>query len=699
MMTTKYGPRFILRIFPLLVLPLISHAMEINSMTMSQLGKAYAVNAQNVPIQVNTSFTGGSSVKNTAYQQQIELNLFEIVKVAGEIQVDPTHLGQVADIIVYVGWTAVSLPTAGELFYMLDKQGNILWWNQNPAQLVAFREQVTLITNQPVTLYSGKLPVAGKLRIFFGYRLQEGTLVTNSQPMEAIVNDTSFMPRFETAVCPMTLPKGVVDGKDVKCGYVTVPEQHANPKGRTLRLAVAIFPSTSATPAADPFVMEEGGPGGSTLKSFGSMLLDAQNPLFTLFRVQRDMVLVEQRGTLYSDPYLSCEEVQKFTLDALDQLLTQEEGDRRYHEAITACRDRLRAQGLNLSAYNSVENAADMAMALTALGYDKFNFYGVSYGTMLAQHLMRDYPERLRSVILDSVVPLEMKFIPKMATTADRSLRLLFAKCAADTDCNKNFPKLEQVFFDTVDRLNQSPAFIQIKDSSGNPHFLFFTGNNLINDQIFPLLYATQILPLLPAMIYRVAGGDYTSSELVIETFLFQDTTADGMFNSVICAEDADYTEADYDLAGLYPQLAVLAKQGDVRETCTLWQVEPLGTYIDQPVDRDIPTLVMSGEFDPVTPPSFGEMVAKHLSHAYAYSFPGVGHGTIDGGDCPVAMMLVFLENPAQAPDDNCIAEMGIKFAGNFELPSRRLRTIVDRRGLGNLGVLRFPKPARFRKP
>jgi hypothetical protein len=98
-------------------------------------------------------------------------------------------------------------------------------------------------------------------------------------------------------------------------------------------------------------------------------------------------------------------------------------------------------------------------------------------------------------------------------------------------------------------------------------------------------------------------------------------------------------------------------------------------------VDSDIPTLVMSGEFDPVTPPSFGEAVAKHLNHAYAYSFPGVGHGTIDGGDCPVSMMLVFLENPTQAPDDNCITEMGIKFARNFELPSRRLRTIADRIG------------------
>ena len=159
-------------------------------------------------------------------------------------------------------------------------------------------------------------------------------------------DDRGALSTFEEAACPMELPTSVRQGEDIVCGYVTVPEQHAYPEGETLRLAVAAVKSTSEHPAPDPLVMEAGGPGVSTLALLPSML-----PGLADLRAQRDVVLVEQRGTLYAKPHLLCD------------------------EALPACRDRFLADGVNLSAYNSLEITADIVMALTALGHDKFNFY------------------------------------------------------------------------------------------------------------------------------------------------------------------------------------------------------------------------------------------------------------------------------------------------------------------------------------
>ncbi len=640
--------------------------------TLPSLGLAHLTTVQGERLAFDTSFVGGISVNGMTYQKLVELNLSDTVKIDGNIKVSPTHLDQLAEIVVYAGLLPSFTTSTDEQFYMLGNGGKILAWDQNPTHLMAFQSNVTLITNQQVSLYSGTFYLPGTLQIFFGYRLSDGTLVTSSESINAVIHSPSFTPQFEAALCPFDIPKGFLEGQDVKCGYVAVPETHANPQGRTIRLAVARFPSLSEAPAPDPLVMEQGGPGGSTLDSFAMNFLDLEDASFQVFRQRQDVVLIEQRGTLYSEPFLTCKEVAQLQQEMLNFEVPAEEIETRQKEALTACQDRFQAVGINLSAYNSVENAADMAMVMTALGYDKFNFYGVSYGTMLAQHLMRDYPHRLRSVLLDSVVPLNVNFVPKTANTGDRSLRLLFQKCAADSECNRHFLNLEQVFFDTVDYLNQNPGLLFVKDQMGKPYILSFTGDDFMVSQIFTLLYVTSVIPYLPAIIYQVAGGDYSSTEWLLGILLFDNTFADGMGNSVICAEDADYTDADYDTTGLYPQIAAIAKADDVRERCAIWKVAPLGSYVDNPVESDIPTLILSGEMDPITPPSFGEEAAKYLRQGYAYTFPGVGHGVIGGGECPQSMMQAFLENPWQRPNDSCMATLGIQFATEFELPSRQ---------------------------
>jgi pimeloyl-ACP methyl ester carboxylesterase len=153
-----------------------------------------------------------------------------------------------------------------------------------------------------------------------------------------------------------------------------------------------ILHSPNAEHSPDPLVMAQGGPGGSTIDFFGAVMTGG---LGTQFLAQRDIILIEQRGTFYAKPNLVCDEFLTSNLAVLDQTLSVPETDNLNLAAAGACYDRLTAEGINLSAFNSVENAADVPMVISALGYSEYNYYGVSYGTMLAQHLMTPTPPRI----------------------------------------------------------------------------------------------------------------------------------------------------------------------------------------------------------------------------------------------------------------------------------------------------------------
>ena len=470
---------------------------------------------------------------------------------------------------------------------------------------------------------------------------------------------------WEEAPCPMDLPPGAVEGEHITCGYVTVPEVRTRfgeggPEVHTIRLATAVIHSASDPPAPDALVMLAGGPGDSALTRFVQLLA---SPGMEGFWAEREIVLVEQRGTRYSTPFLHCDEMSELKLDLLEENLGDEEEEALKLAAWTDCRERFVESGVDLAAYNSVENAADIVAVADALGYDQVNLYGGSYGSLLAQHVMRDYPERVRSVILDAVSPLrhEPNLLYK-AHAMDRALRLLFSRCQDDTACNEAYPDLEQVYFDLVDQLNVEPATVKIQDPvSGEVYDLLLTGERLIA-QTRDLLYLSAILPILPGAIYDMAEGDFSLLALIQSQFMFKLNLADGMYNSVICTELADFTAADMaDSEGLYPEVALVVEDlidEVMLQPCQVWGVEHLGEWVTEPVEGDVPTLLLSGEFDPTVPPQMAEVAAEELTHAHVYTFPGEGHSVLGSSECAQAMMLAFLDDPAQAPAASCLEEM-----------------------------------------
>ena len=434
-----------------------------------------------------------------------------------------------------------------------------------------------------------------------------------------------------------------------ECGYVVVPLRHAEPDGATIRLPVAVRRATAGAP--DPLLLAQGGPGGDAFKVF-SILVQPTGDLST----SRDIVIFNQRGTPYAEPELTCPETDAALADIL--AADSEEGERLYNEAMAACYDRLLAEGIDLSAFNSLENAADVPLIARALGYDEYNFYGVSYGTLLGLHLMRNHPEGLRSVILDSVVPPDVNFLSEIAASEDRVFGEVFAACAADPACAAAYPNLEARFYALVAQYDQLPVDMTLTDpETGQSYDTYLDGRGL-RSVLYQLLYVPRMAAVLPSVIADIEAGDLRYLEAMWPLLVFDQLVAEGMYNSVICAEDADIDVAAVPLDGVRPEIAATAVDSlqSILDGCARWQVEPLPPSVDDPVVSDIPTLLLSGRFDPVTPPAFAAVAAVGLSNATNLVDPTAAHGVAFQNDCINGIILDFLADPSAPPDSSCLA-------------------------------------------
>lgn len=472
---------------------------------------------------------------------------------------------------------------------------------------------------------------------------------------------------FAPAACPFDVPQGLVEGKTIKCGYVTVPEFHAKPDARTLRLAVAVFPSLSDNPSPDPFVLAPAGPGNSAL---GQSTDDVASPLGASLRAERDVVLIDYRGLYYAKPALLCPEVYDYGLERLIRNLSADRALQLWRKSVLACRNRLEKEGVNLNAFNEVEMAADLAMVMTALEYEKFNLYGTSGGTILVQLMLRDYPQRLRSVIIDSTVPLARKTLhSELPAIAAHSLRRLFEMCAADPSCAKAYPGLDTAFAGLSDRLNERPVKVEGKHPvTGQTMEVVFNGD-LLAEGLSMVSTQTAAFPWLPGFIYKLTQGDYSQlGEMISAVLPPGGKFTLGLTMSVFCSQFTHSTDETILFAGLYPTYeetvadSMFGPRGILR-TCEIWKVDKVDPRYRQAVRSEVPTLLIAGELDNLTPPSWAREVAENLGHAYLYEIPGYGHGPTFVGSCPASIALQFLKDPTTAPDASCIAGMRTTFS------------------------------------
>ena len=276
---------------------------------------------------------------------------------------------------------------------------------------------------------------------------------------------------------------------------------------------------------------------------------------------------------------------------------------------------------------------------------------------------MHDFPQGVRSVILDSTVPTQLNLFTTLATQFTRAFDVLFTGCATQLTCNLRYPNLKQTFYQLVDQLNANPITIKSKSLNNNKTYTILVNGDALVNWLFESLYATQLISLLPKAIYDLKGGDSTILQETYATLAYNPDFSQAMYYAVECGEDAAFTSLDETTtksASLPPQAKAVADE-DFQTTfgiCGFWNAQAVPNDQKQPVTSDIPTLFMVGEYDPITPPANDQLARQTLSHSYLYQFPGTGHGVIYTNDCPNGIMNGFLDSPQQAPNTSCIADM-----------------------------------------
>ena len=457
-----------------------------------------------------------------------------------------------------------------------------------------------------------------------------------------------YQPVFEPAPCAFPVPAGYSS----ECGYLVVPENRARTDSPLTRLHVAIFRNRPGLPVADPVVHLAGGPGSSSLDVARYLFAQGLDAVLD----QRDLILFDQRGTGYSQPRLDCPERASITSELLQRGLTAEGSEQIIIDAFHRCRERLTAQGIDLSAYNSAASAADLNDLRMALGYDKLNLFAVSYGTRLALTLMRDYPNAVRSAVLDSAYPLQVNLYTSLAPNAERAFNVFFNRCASNTSCNSAYPDLRAVFYQLVDQLNANPVAVSLY-AGGWAQSIRFDGGLLI-DVLFVGLYNPTVTASMPQMIYEIRDGDFGILRERLALY-FDTANALGMQMAVECYEEFPFNAAEeaYTAAqNVQPQIAAFypASVRPLFAICREWTTAPPDPRENLPVKSDIPTLVLAGEVDPITPPDWGRMVAADLSKAYFHEFPGDGHWVTRSSQCALRMSLAFWQNPTTDPGYVC---------------------------------------------
>ncbi|MCB0032396.1 MAG: alpha/beta fold hydrolase [Anaerolineales bacterium] len=473
----------------------------------------------------------------------------------------------------------------------------------------------------------------------------------------------AYVPAFETAACQFT---STVEA-DIQCGTLIVPEDRAHPE-RMIRLHVAVIASRSSNPAPDPVVYLNGGPGAHTLAAADYFAMQFDDILD-----QRDLILFDQRGVGYSEPALDCPEIMAEKLAHLEADLDPAAEKANVRAALSACYTRLAADGVNLSAYNSAASAADLDDLRQVLGYETWNLLGVSYGTRLALTAMRDFDHTstIRSVILDSVFPPQVDAQAVNSGNINRSFNLMFARCIAIAACNNAFPDLKSRFYQLVDDLNREPVTVVVTDRETRTAYRVpFNGYDLI-DTLFTVMYSADQIITLPRVLSRLEQNSTSVLSDWLSDWLHQpEYVSLGMTYSIQCAEEMPFNDLaafEVSLETVPPQLVdfIEINADDVAAICDLWQVEAADPLETEPVRSDIPTLILSGDYDPVTPPSFAQETAAYLDHAYTYEFEGQSHNVMASSQCGMELAVAFLDHPDVFPDGKCLEHLYFGFVTN----------------------------------
>ena len=406
---------------------------------------------------------------------------------------------------------------------------------------------------------------------------------------------------------------------------------------------------------ATPSSTLAGGPGGSATRAT-QRFLDRGRHLWT----GRYLVLFDQRGIGGSRPRLECAQYRHDYADIRERDLDPDEELEWRVEALLGCKRTLTDQGIDLGTYTSASTAADVADIVSAMDFDSFNLYGSSYGTLLALTIMRDFPAGVRSVILDGVLPLQVSFYETYYAEWAAAVDRFFRHCEAAPVCSKKHPNLEQTFWGAVDRYTAAPFALEYYDRYADRFFEEEFDGEFVASRLATSLRSDRLIPYLPFLVSEIAAGnDFVADAWARPAYRYVREPID---NTAAWASMWCYSVG---LIGDHTRIAAdrTANQRFVdpehRHTapalCDRWSDRPTDPIESEAVASDIPTLLLSGQFDPTTPPRWADLAAETLSNSYTFVIPMAGHGVGIDTQCGQKLIGSFLERPDQRPDSSCL--------------------------------------------
>jgi pimeloyl-ACP methyl ester carboxylesterase len=447
--------------------------------------------------------------------------------------------------------------------------------------------------------------------------------------------------------------------KEARCGFLEVPENRSKSDGRTIRLAVAVVPAESKKAAPDPVVFLSGGPGYAAI-------LQADVAVEIGLNRDRDLILVDQRATPLNEPTLTCPEYDRaraqvqLPYDAASSERRQEVGAR-------ACRDRLAAKGIDLGAYNTTENAADVADLRKAMGIREWNVYGFSYGTDLTLTYMREHPEGIRSVTVDSVMDPHLASVGRGWTSYREAFDNLLRACEAQRPCRERYPDVEQTFERQVEKLESDPLITRAEPEPGAPPVKVAIDGGALVNWLSGGGFDHEAADV-PAAIDALAEGD--PGTIAVQRAGVGVTPAgvfgEGLTFGVFCGEWLPYEGPDNVLREgrrAFPTFPTSVLQSApqypfMTQVCRAWDIPKAPASVRAVTRSSIPTLVLSGTFDAATGESLAKSATETLARSTFVSVPGVGHGVAFASPCAQRVMASFYSDPTGAPDTDCVAKL-----------------------------------------
>jgi len=472
--------------------------------------------------------------------------------------------------------------------------------------------------------------------------------------------------QFTWGPCPET-PTPIPELETARCGQLTVPENRSRPTGRTISLSVAIIPAASPQPKPDPIVWLAGGPGDDAVLEIPLAL--KPNDIRSDLNRDRDVIFMSQRGTFTAQPRLTCPEVDRFPAETLDQPYDAPETGRAFAKATAECRRRLKALGVDLSAYNTIESANDLADLRIALGIDEWNIYGISYGTDHALTYMRMHPQGIRAVGIDGIFPPPLAGGVAAWTSAGEGINAVFRACSEQTPCRERYGDLGATFRRLVEHFERHPRTVQVSTGQGiEPHFIvpdvpepvnvMISGGMLVQWTASP---GTHIAAKVPAAIDALAHGDATPIAASWAAVKLNPASigilGNGLYYGVSCGEWVPYESARSVIAAgrrAFPTFPLSVHRNApnlqfMRSNCVVWNVPPVSSSIRDITESSIPTLVISAQYDAQTAPSFGPLVARTLTNSTVVEIPNVAHvafgsPSLDANACAHSIVRDFFE-------------------------------------------------------